>query len=137
MYKAFGNPDKDQYTTIYKTPSELLKLFILEDRYNIKQAIENYNIRKDKGQSVELDLKLIRARTKTLMFEILNILKRHYSKNPEAVTELKRKVNGKESELFSAIEEINDILDDKKLTRIDQEYRDPTLPGEEDEALGL
>ena len=132
------NNDEIGVTDIKQNPKVLLQLIILEDINNLKGSIETYNIVKAKGFNTKNQIITIKARTKTLFFNIRSMIKRTWSKTPLEYNRLLEKINHKDIlKVLEAVDVLMDFLDDKKFIRIDSKIEDFTDVEAEAEKYGL
>ena len=76
---GFTKPtDFNEATGVNTSPKTLLQLLIIEAWFNLNEAIEEYNIKKDKNQPISNQVIYVRARLKKLIFFIQPWLKRSY-----------------------------------------------------------
>jgi hypothetical protein len=137
---AYNTREKPlDFTEIAQPPKVMLKLFILEARLNLREAIEYFNSKKFKGQDATLAKINIKTRLGSLIFEINEMLKGTLSKKDAAITYealIAASKSDKETEIFKAIDIIENILYTKKLTKVDDQAIDSLITDTEDEAKG-
>lgn len=109
--------DFNNETTVTKTADEIEKLCILERRYNLIEAFEDYLKKNYSGFDTETNI--IRARLVSLYLNSSEIIKRNTEE--KKLKELKTKIfkSTEADDLLEAISTINEILDKIKLTKVD------------------
>lgn len=108
--------DFNNEATVGTPATEVVKILLLQRRYDLMEALEKYY--KDKFQQTETDLTIVKARLLTLFLEMQAGLKRRLKKTEYDL--LIQKINADtESELNEAILTLNEELDKINLTKID------------------
>lgn len=108
--------DFNNEATIGTPSTEVVKILILQRRYDLFEALEKYN--KLQNQQQEADPSTLRARLFTLFLEIQAGLKRRLNK-AEYDKLIKQIAGEDEAEIMKAIYRINEELDKINLTKID------------------
>lgn len=126
--------DFDNETTIGTPAGDVIKIIILQRRYDVLEALESYN--KTQGAGAEGGNSIFRARLTTLFYELHPALKRQKELDVEKLKEQIQ--HGKQEDLIAAFEQINDTLDQLRLTRFDTRKQiDTTRVEHEDKEKGL
>lgn len=110
--------DFDNEATVSVPATDVEKITILERRFNLLEALEAYF--KNRFSGAQAPLSIIRARLVSLFMQVEAMLKRQMEN--KKFEELKNACFGgkiKEEELISHITTINKMLDDLRITRID------------------
>lgn len=108
--------DFNNETTIGTPALDVVKILILQRRYDVFEALESYN--KLKFKNAEGDLSILRSRLFSLFLEIQASIKRRLKE--EEYTALFNKIQSEsEEDLKEAIYIINTELDNINLTKID------------------
>ena len=121
--------DFNSDNTITTAPNHILKILILQRRNDVIEALEVYH--KNKFQGGNPYTYEVKSRIKSLYYEIRAVLERTLKK--EELEKLRKLIDSnEEKELLNAFEQIDDLLDRKKLTRIDSivEYDYKDIEGE-------
>lgn len=106
--------DFNNETTVTTPPSDIVKISILQRRYDLIEAYEDYKKRRFNG--VNISLSVVRARLISMFLEIQAALKRRLEL--EDYTLIKNKCLGKEiteEEVLDTIFKINEELDSMRL----------------------
>ena len=113
--------DFNNDTTITgRSAEDILRVIIMERRYNLFEAIENY-IKLDSEDNISArEIAVVKARANSLFFEIEETVKRHLEKSPEDISILQKNLESNNYEdLIKAVKVMMTILDKVKLTRLD------------------
>lgn len=127
--------DFNNEATISTPATEVIKIEILERRYNLIEAVEAYN--KQIASGVQAETGIVKARLLSLFMEVHPALERGFkSKDRE---ELLLLLDSDEfRDLMRGFFIINAWLDKVRLTRIDNKAQyDRTITEEENKATGL
>lgn len=112
------NKSKPAQSFIGMPAMETQKLLIIQQHKSIMEAIEDYNTKMYQGIGTEPDY--IRARLMTMFLHIEPIIRRRWH-DDERVKQTFRIISlGKYPQLIAVFREVTDILDQIRLTRIDQ-----------------
>lgn len=127
--------DFDDGATIGTPAVDVVRILILQRRYDLFEAWEQY--KKQNHQGVDSDISVVRARLNTFFLELQAMLERKLNKKDYA--ELYKKVNSKkEEEILEAIKLLNQQLDKLQLTKIDtRRVYDSTRVEKENKSKGL
>lgn len=127
--------DFDNESTITTPASEIVKILILQRRYDLFEAVEKFQ--KQKAVGTDPDISLLKSRLYTLYLEVQSALKRKLKKEDYNI--LREKIlSDSETTLFEAVDSINDFLDSIRLTVIDtRKVYDSTRVETENRAKGL
>lgn len=131
--------DFNNDTTITgRSAEDILRVIIMERRYNLFDAVENYVKLDAEGNATERDAALIKARAYALFLEIEETVKRNLGKDEEGYAELLSCINSNKYEnLLKAVRILMYILDKVKLTRLDtRRPYDQTRVATEDKEKG-
>lgn len=110
--------DFNNEATIGTPATDVVKISILERRYDVIEAFEHY--KKKKFDGIQAPLSIVRARLMSLFLEIQAMLKRKMK--PEDYVLLVKGVGAdKYDEVMAAFIEINEFVDELRLTRIDNQ----------------
>lgn len=127
--------DFDNETTISTPASEVIKILILQRRYDMFESLEKYN--KLRSQNMEADPSPLKARLFTLFLEIQAGLKRRIPEE-EYKKLIKNISSNEEADIMEAIYKINEELDKINLTKIDtRKVYDSTRVEKENRVKGL
>lgn len=112
--------DFNNDTTITgRSAEDILRVIIMERRYNLFDGIENYIKLHSEGNASDHDLAIIKARCFSLFMEIEETVKRHI-KDEKELEELYKNMNSNTyEELIKAVKTLMFVLDKVKLTRLD------------------
>ncbi len=128
--------DFNNDSTIGTPAVDIERISILQRRYHLIEAYEEYKIKKYFGSQIPIHV--VRARMLSLFIEIQATLKRRLKKNE--YDELRKKVISEKTtddEVYELIETINEELDEMRLTRVDtQKVYDSTDVEAENEVKG-
>lgn len=136
--------DFNNETTVGVPASDIMRILILERRYNLMEALEEYNRNTLRG--AQGDLSIVQARLFSLYLELHAMMERHYAKKgaegKERFAKFLRQIETEEpseKEMLQAIKEINTFLDaDLSLTRVDTRIRyDSRVAEIENQVKGL
>lgn len=131
--------DFNNDTTITgRSAEDILRVIIMERRYNLFEAIENY-VKLDSEDNVSnREIAIVKARANSLFFEIEETVKRHLEKSPGEIGLLQKNLESNNYEsLIKAVKVMMTILDKVKLTRLDTKVPyDSTRVTVEDKAKG-
>jgi len=127
--------DFNNEATVGTPALDIVKVIILQRRYDVLESLEKYN--KLKFQDTEPDISGFRARLITLFLEISPILKR--SLGEKGYSDLDKELGkGDMDSLTNAVMTINDQLDKLNLTRFDtRKYIDTSKVELENEEKSL
>jgi hypothetical protein len=127
--------DFNNEATIGTPASEVVKILILQRRYDMMEALEQYN--KLQNQDQEADISVARARLFSLFLEIQAMLKRRLTK--EEYDDLFSQVeSSNKNQIMKAIYSINEQMDKISLTKIDtKRVYDTTRVEKENKIKGL
>ena len=127
--------DFNNDVTIGTPAVDVERISILQRRYDLLDALEDY--KKKKFQGSNTNMSIVKARLVSFFLEIQAILKRRL-KNPD-YTAVVSKVfsSNNETEILDLIYKFNEMLDDIRLIRIDNKrLYDPGNVEAENEAQG-
>ena len=128
--------DFNNDTTIGTPAIDVERISILQRRYDVIEALEDY--RKKRMMGAQVPIAIVRARVLTLFIEIQAYLKRKLSKEDYNSLFNICMNSQDEGEILNAIFKINEELDALRLIRIDtQKVYDSTSVEEEDEMKGF
>lgn len=127
--------DFNNEATIGVPATDIVKVLILQRRYDVFESLEAYNKLKWKG--VECDMAGVKARMNTLYLEVQCLLERRLP--PDELERLKVLMDStNERDIKEALSIVNRQLDKVQLTRIDtRRIIDTTRVSLEDEDKGL
>ena len=131
--------DFNNDTTITgRSAEDILRVIIMERRYNLFDAVENYVKLDAEGNATERDAALIKARAYALFLEIEETVKRHMEKDKEGYANLLKCLNSNQYNLLlEAVRILMSVLDKVKLTRLDtRRPYDQTRVATEDKEKG-
>jgi len=109
--------DFNNETTISTPAGDVIKILILQRRYDLFESLEAYN--KQRGQGTDPNIGGVSARLYTFWLELEAMLKRRL-KAEEYETLYQNVISDKEANIILAINTINAQLDFIKLTKIDE-----------------
>jgi negative regulator of replication initiation len=111
--------DFNNDTTITgRSAEDILRVIIMERRYNLFEAIESYVKLKSQGNESEQEVSIVKARLYSLYLEIEETVKRN--KTAEEVKELETFLSSDSYEdLIKGVKSLMKVLDTVKLTRLD------------------
>ena len=128
-------------SNVAQSASEIMRIIILEARYNTREAIEAHL---KLPRETEPDTRIIRARLWSFYAELRSALLRRNKQDEETINNIKQignELTQNETDinsLLSIFYNLSDELDTWKLTVIDnREQYDTTNAGAEDEAKNL
>lgn len=102
-----------------RSAEDILRVIIMERRYNLFEAIENYVKQTVQGNESDQDLSIVKARLFSLFLEIEETVKRTI-KDDKKVVELEILLSSNNyGDLLKATRILMSILDVVKLTRLD------------------
>lgn len=130
--------DFDNETTVSRPAADVIKIVILERRYNLMEALERYYMNSAlKDVDTTQDEAVVTARLQSLIDEIGPLLDRQLKK--EEKEELQEAMNSKDfHDRLEAFRILNHALDGVKLTRIDNtRVYDMGDPEEDNKAHGF
>jgi hypothetical protein len=114
--------DFNNEATVAQNAADIIKIIIIERRYNVHEALEHYLKRRYDNADTGPEFEVLKARLYILYIELretcIRILK---DKRGDAqLKELERQLTSTEfNDILAAINTINSILDKIKLTRLD------------------
>jgi negative regulator of replication initiation len=113
--------DFNNDTTITgRSAEDILRVIIMERRYNLFDGIENYIKLRSDGNDSNQEVSVVKARLFALFLEIEETVKRNFSKEPEKIKELEKYMNSDSyDDLIKAVKMLMTVLDVVKLTRLD------------------
>lgn len=113
--------DFNNDTTITgRSAEDILRVIIMERRYNLFESIENYIKLSSQGAESEQEVAIVKARLFSLFLEIEETVKRHLEKEPEVMKQLEVYLaSDKYEEILKAVKILMAVLDKVKLTRLD------------------
>lgn len=126
----------DRLGTYTRSATDILKLIIIESRYNVRASLESCHSKSELGSIRNGDIADLKSRVRGLLFEILPVYIRSY--NEDKYNELKQKLNSDKLEDIEAlINEINKFLDKLGLIQFDKQSYDTTITDIEDKHYGV
>lgn len=127
--------DFNNDVTIGTPAVDVERISILQRRYDLLEALEDY--KKKKFQGSNTNMSIVRARLISYFLEIQAILKRRL-KDPEYIEVISKVFSSdNELEILDLIYKFNEMLDDIRLIRIDNKrLYDPGNVEAENEAQG-
>jgi negative regulator of replication initiation len=113
--------DFNNDTTITgRSAEDILRVVIMERRYNLFESIEQYIKLQAQDNSSDVELSIIKARLYSLFLEVEETVKRQHKENPEDIIKLEVLMNSdKYEDLIKAVKFLMTVLDKVKLTRLD------------------
>lgn len=108
----------DDSSTISTPAYEVEKITILQRRYDLLESVEYYEKLLFSGAGNNSSLSLVRSRLRTLFRQLKPVIKRKIT--PTEFNILSNKLNSnKEADIFYCVDELIEIIDKLKITRID------------------
>lgn len=122
--------DFDSAQTVGIPASEISKIVVLQRRYDLTEAYEDY--RKKQIMGVASNVSVVRARLLTLFIELSGTLKRQLTAQQFEGLQHTCLNSEEETEIFDTIIFFNDFLDKLRLTRFDtqQVYESTNIEAE-------
>lgn len=110
--------DFNNEATVTTPSAKLLQILALEKRENLLLAVEFYYKNKFTEQDKGTELGIIKSNLWLLYYELMHMIKR--KKKEDEIKALKAKFDSdNEKEVLSAVEELNNFMDDLHLIKID------------------
>jgi len=117
-------------------PKNLVKLLILQSKYNLDESLERYNIKKGQGVQTDAHISVVKARLTTLYYWLKNTIAKE--KKQDYIDTLLNQIKSNDiKEVLKAVEDVYTFLYDLNLTKIDTDAYDKTLTDVEDNVKGL
>ena len=129
--------DFNNEATVSTPASDIVRILILERRYNLMEAIERRILNDSMAIEAGQDLAVIKARLYSFYFEICEVIPRRMK--IEEKEQLEKDIQANDfAAVMRAFRSLNSLLDTIKLTRIDtKKVYDPTLVEDENKEKGL
>ena len=127
--------DFNNEATIGRPAKDVEEIIILERRYNFIEALEDY--KKKKFSNIGVSFGIVRARLLSLFLQFQATIKRRWADDYEDM--LKTCLESKdEQKILDVFFQINEYLDELKITRIDnQRVYNAQNPEEENKVKGF
>lgn len=106
----------DNEVTVGTPAIDIVRVLVLQAQSYCHDAWEDY--RKKQDQGIEIGLSVVKSRLFTYWMKVQQVLSR--KKEPEKFVELKKMLNSdNETELLALTEELDNLLDELRITRLD------------------
>lgn len=111
--------DFNNETTISTPSYDVVKILILQRRYDLMEAIEHFKKQENSGlDNIDVYLPYIRTRLLSLYLELYPMIMR--KKNKVYITDLEEGINSQDyEELLGMVKKLLIFIDDLKITAID------------------
>lgn len=111
--------DFDNEATVGVPAIDIERISILERRYNLIEALEDYKKKQYKG--IGVDLSAVRARLFSLFMQLQGTFKRRLKDKPQEYDDLLKGCleSDKEKDILKHIYYISELLDELRITRVD------------------
>lgn len=118
--------DFNNEQTVATPPGDIVKILIIERKEQVIEALEKYHLADETGADPDTKLDIVKARLRSLWYELGPILKRKKSVD-EYKTACDNIANlNKAKEVREAFSELNEFIDEIGLTQIDRKVWDRT-----------
>lgn len=127
----------NNYLSISKPPSEIVKLQLVQARFHLLDAYEDYEIKVAKGYDNSTNLIYIRARLKRLLKELMGLIDKAKWKDKDSEILFKLANSDESSDVIQALDYTLRFMEFAGITKIDVEAYDYGDPDMEDQMKGL